>query len=536
MEQDLKEIVNNGLEFAEKLPPRHEDGNWCKGMIIELPGNDIYKPINDDAYMNGRITSCRWQGENPNTGFGNTTYTPPPVTGFGDSTTTTTTPVVQAQVTPVAETSDSIVEEFQKGVGKSNKNVNNFHWRNMCYMFTYRFHIPKAELKAFIKARLGEFEECYVCHEQGHTDGVNKEKLVDEDNTVYEHTHALVKFAKSLNIKKDGEAGIRLMDISFSELFPGYEWFTGNKGERLYAVHPNVQVIITNSKHWKNSLRYVGKEDDDCRKEVLEKHPTVFDVVPSVYETVAGCKTKKELLEKIPLSKAGTITGMLKAFEVLGEDGVEIVCPELMNPWQQVVYEAIFDGSLFPNKRSVTVIMDPEGGTGKSDFATYMMVNHPKQWIVLDGFGAGNKDFAEMLKTHKQMGWDGSCMIVDLPRDSEDNGIYKPIESYKCNRITSSKWAGKTFFISARGCVDGNKCILFTNWWPKLTSLSKDRWNLFQIHNMELHPVDYYTALKERKEMKLERNKVLGVIPDIQENFSNIIGFGPNRAEPPKFI
>lgn len=260
--------------------------------------------------------------------------------------------------------------------------------------------------------------------------------------------------------------------------------------------------------------------------------------MPTVLDTLSNCKTKRDVLEKIPLSKAGTITGMLKAFEVLGEEGEEVIVPEPEKTWQQQLYDGIVnnDKELFPSKRTVVWIMDRQGGTGKSDFATYMMVKHSKDWITLDGFGNGNKDFAEMLKTHKQMGWNGSSMIVDLPRDSEDNGVYKCIESYKCNRITSSKWSGKTFFISKRGCVDGNKIIVFANWWPKVTSLSQDRWNLFELKDMKLESVDYYTAARQRKEMKMEKNKVLGVINDIQEKFAHIVGFGPNKAgEIPRF-
>ena len=128
------------------------------------------------------------------------------------------------------------------------------------------------------------------------------------------------------------------------------------------------------------------------------------------------------------------------------------------------------------NGRKVFWYYDEIGGTGKSVLADYLAITEPQKWFTAGAFG-NSKDASQIIINAISSGWNGHGIIIDLPRQAESNvGFYQVIEDLKNGRITSQKYSGRVKYLGAIPHV-----IVFANWKPNFSKLSRDRWVLRQI-------------------------------------------------------
>lgn len=363
-------------------------------------------------------------------------------------------------------------------------NEKNFRLRGKRYMLTYKWHHDKTWIKNFINAT-HPVRYCFVAHETGH-----------DDKTPYNHSHVLIEFREA--ISRQGKDASRTFDLG-----PGYMNMTVGQREdgraicvwetmdppitaedwALGCVHPNIAIVNT-EKHWKNALKYMGKEDTDCDLEIREKFPNLEDTV-SVFEKLEGIKTNADLLKT--LTSFNEVNGALAAFDAVRTIR-NIVPPELEYSWQHDLIDAIErrDTHLF-NKRSVVWIYDAVGSCGKSDLASYLAIKMPNRFLTLDRAGS-DSDFAENCRTALMSGWTGEGLFIDLPRAAAVRQFYTSLENYKNNRVTCTKYRGGCFFLSDEGCSKkkGNMLIVMANFWPQIHGkMSVDRWRLFELHKVK---------------------------------------------------
>lgn len=286
-------------------------------------------------------------------------------------------------------------------------------------MITYKTHINKIEYLTWLNKK--KTLRCgWVAHESGMNDPRNP----------YKHSHVLLEFEKAP------------------------DW-TGASCLDFNGIHPNIKIVKT-KKHWNNCILYMIKEDKSITElnEMAEKLGGIADWVwksTDLSDALRKCESVQEavgiklLYDNKPIEKHKT-------------DYV----PRL--PWQSTLLN---DLNRIPDPRKIIWYHDSIGNTEKSMMAAYL--EDHQDALVFRQFG-GARDVATIMQMALKSGWNGNKIIVDLPRNAEDKSIYEPIEGIKDGRMTAIKYQGG-FLTWARPHV-----VVFANFWPKFSCMSKDRW------------------------------------------------------------
>lgn len=118
-----------------------------------------------------------------------------------------------------------------------------------------------------------------------------------------------------------------------------------------------------------------------------------------------------------------------------------------------------------PNDRDIVWVWEKEGNRGKTQFCKYMAVKHG---ATLLGNGAF-KDIAQALPDHPKI------VLFNLTRDLEERINYSALEAIKDGVVFSSKYESRTKIFNSPHVV------VFSNFSPRIESMSKDRWKIIQI-------------------------------------------------------
>jgi len=321
-----------------------------------------------------------------------------------------------------------------------------FHGKRM--LLTYKHHIDKTILIDFIASACGtkegnpaEFKFIRCAHELGSSD------------VKYEHTHVLVHLAKIWDCEN-----ARRLDV---------EW----NGE---IIHPNWKAIVTNE-HWDNNLRYISKEDPENSDLIT------LEDDKSLTERVWECETLGIALKRF-VKKPSDTSGIISLYSVRPQ-----VINDLVEPtynWQVKILGMMQDK---PDLYAVHWVFDPKGRSGKSTLVRYALAN---QIAGSSSACGGARNFATVIQSAIEEGWNQRCWIFDFPRTVEDFAIYESIEALKNGQMTATKYKGRSFSFKIP------HVFAFANFLPKITELSLERWRIFQIVDLELVRLDTYKLLK----------------------------------------
>lgn len=139
--------------------------------------------------------------------------------------------------------------------------------------------------------------------------------------------------------------------------------------------------------------------------------------------------------------------------------------------WQKEVMKIINQD---PDKRSIYWFYDEKGNKGKTTLCKYLVVK--RDAIMLCG---KSNDMYHMLSKNENP----TLICVDVPRSSNEYINYGAIEQIKNGLIFSGKYEGKQLVF------DAPHVFVFANEYPDVEKLSKDRWKIFNIDNMEWEAV-----------------------------------------------
>lgn len=128
--------------------------------------------------------------------------------------------------------------------------------------------------------------------------------------------------------------------------------------------------------------------------------------------------------------------------------------------WQGAILERLEAQS----SRSVTWIVDVEGGAGKSQLAEYLAVTK-NAFVVTNG---KQTDIAYAYN-------DEPVVVFDWPRDVEDRVPYGLVEMFKNGRIFVGKYESRTRIFKRP------KVLVLTNFMPEIGKLSADRWDIHEL-------------------------------------------------------
>jgi len=157
--------------------------------------------------------------------------------------------------------------------------------------------------------------------------------------------------------------------------------------------------------------------------------------------------------------------------------------------WQGQVIGELEDQS----EREITVIVDPDGNTGKSWLTKYLVANRICNLIPVMG------DYKDMMRIC--MAKAGTGYVIDMERTQDPNkaiGLWTAIESVKNGYLYEDRYNFKDMWI------EPPKVLVLTNENPPLWALSKDRWRVFTIDTTFVTPslrrISYETMVEQHKE------------------------------------
>lgn len=111
---------------------------------------------------------------------------------------------------------------------------------------------------------------------------------------------------------------------------------------------------------------------------------------------------------------------------------------------------------------------------GKSSFAKYLIYNSPKTVGIIDDSGTSS----QLKATAYNIG-PREVYLVDLPRaikPANMEEIMRTLEVIKGGRLSTSLYGGAEPILFLPPLM-----IVFSNGYPELEYMSKDRWQLFKI-------------------------------------------------------
>lgn len=297
-----------------------------------------------------------------------------------------------------------------------------FRFQATKVMLTYKSHLDKNKLIEFIKSivpRVTKFIR--AAHETGKSTGVE-----------YDHTHVLIRWDKIFETRN-----CRYFD---------YE-----------NIHPNWSPVKTET-HWRNQINYIAKEDTE-NSDLLIK----MTIVDKVWNAASR---EEAILANV--HKPSDIIGINMLFDA--KPASDIVCTIPNRPWQEDILTFVNENK--PDRRSVYWIHDPKGGCGKTVLARYMMANKLAYMVKQCG---GSTNFATIMTSALESGWNQNCFILDLPRSAEDHKFYGCLEEVCDGVITTTKYKGSTLVFNQP------HIFVFANFLPDRSKMSADRWRIHKI-------------------------------------------------------
>lgn len=292
--------------------------------------------------------------------------------------------------------------------------------------------------------------------------------------------HIFAKIGKSFPKKsvyiakefhKDGNTHFHVL----FDLQKACDWKNCHKFD-LEGWHPNWQYV-KDFANYNEVCCYISKSDKETG---VPKNCQVAQSVlraESLFEALATNRTK--MMDAKMLWEA-------KPKRQMRKKQYENFVPR---PWQQQLLDCIG----LDDDRIIYAFINPKGCAGKTTIGKYLKLNKLAWKCKKIG---STEDFMMNINTQIERGWDGECVVLDLPFSAENTiSLYECIEALKDGEGTATKYHGGDIEVS-----DWCTVILTLNWWPQLDRVILDRWRLFEIVDPLLPavPVDAYKMSKQQ--------------------------------------
>ena len=146
-------------------------------------------------------------------------------------------------------------------------------------------------------------------------------------------------------------------------------------------------------------------------------------------------------------------------------------------PWQQTLIDETEDY----DDRKIHIVIDRQGNIGKSALCKYLYMK--KDAVIVPPL-MDEKDLMQYVMSFPP----AKLYIIDMPRamkKSKLNRLYSGIEQLKNGMMYDLRYHGKFRYI------DEPNIIVFTNQPPKMSYLSRDRWDLVTVVNNQIEQFQF---------------------------------------------
>jgi len=295
---------------------------------------------------------------------------------------------------------------------------------------TYKTHVSIEAIKAMLSKKLkNRTYKIKVAHESG------------DENHPYLHTHVLIVINKRVDKRNQ-----RCFDIG--------------------DIHPNIGFIKT-PEHFQNLFKYLEKEN--CILDELDENDFTYNPKVILKNKIQEHNKWKDVINDEDI--CGQIHNCMKwARECFDCRPIENFTKDL-ELWdcQNEIIEILKN----QNDRNILWICDKPGGGGKSVLSNFLIDNK-------DAFLCNNGALKDIAYA-----FDGqNTVLFDLPRTKENFTPYTAMECFKDGRLFSAKYTSclKRF----KPC----KVAVFANFFPNLSAVSLDRWDIRFLENKKLRKYD----------------------------------------------
>ena len=195
-----------------------------------------------------------------------------------------------------------------------------------------------------------------------------------------------------------------------------------------------------------------------------------WEIARSPKASIAYCSNKSKRLD------GGKI--WVHGLPELELENVRTIDPKQFYPWQSRVIDLLKSQS----DRSILWVYESKGNTGKSSLVKYLCVH--KDAILLSGKATDVK--YGIVKFYEKHGRYPELITVDIPRTRKDFFQYSALEEIKNGCFFSGKYEGMM-------CIFNNPVVVcFSNSRPDLTTMSSDRWQIYEIFDNELRKINVF--------------------------------------------
>ena len=171
-----------------------------------------------------------------------------------------------------------------------------------------------------------------------------------------------------------------------------------------------------------------------------------------------------------------------------------------LRPWQQTVLQM----AQYKDTRSINVIIDEEGGKGKSTLAGYAVFQLGYYFVAVhDSVERMVASVCDMLMSDQAR--NPKCFFVDIPRSfrkSRMKSLFLAIEQIKNGWVSDSRYHYRQWGFNT-------PCVwVFCNRPIRTKYLSKDRWRLFMFQDEQLVPYVSETKVPIHDSRNIPRSNV----------------------------
>lgn len=309
--------------------------------------------------------------------------------------------------------------------------------------------------------------------------------------SAYIHTHLAIEFEK-------------MQDIQNSKVFD------------YKNIHPNFSSV----KNWRHCELYCIKDGDykanykiNAMTQLIDNICDHTNVIDAIKENATDIRDIIPIMNVFNNRRATYSDALIKEISNCVYSG-----------WHFKLLPILEDNA---NKRYVIWIYDKKGNTRKTLFCDKYELENIDNCITISCTGS-MRDIADVIRNWKEeMNNDPRTILLDYPRTASDKeSIYTVLESVKNGCITCTKFKGKRIrFVRPH-------VVVFSNWLPELdTSISNDRWQVYEIQNDDIVPMTLLEIEIQREiddeELKQKQEKKRNRFEQIREGVKS----GLSRSE-----
>lgn len=360
--------------------------------------------------------------------------------------------------TPLCSTEHQppIVEDVpEPGVEVLEEPGKKFRFQNQYVLLTYKSHLPKEHYIQWFKSMIPTTKFIRLAHEAPDR---------DPKKCPYRHTHVVADLGHRPNYNDCHKFCYKNPDLP------------SDKVDKCGKIHCHIRRL-PGTTGLADAKAYIGKEDRD-NADLLEEEVTKGT---RMVERIQQATTVNMALKQ-NLKRLGDAAGIMAIYACRPTLNPRVRIPDRPDkPWQVELLQEVEDKDCPPLHRKIVWYVDKRGNTGKSWLSRFLSrakynEDGTYDWLCLSGIN-DDKECAHQLKEAIDSGFSCKGFIMDLARSFQFcEKFYKTLEDFKNGEVVSTKYRGGRMHFNTPWLV------VFANFWPKVTKMSLDRWDIRRIN------------------------------------------------------